>query len=269
MKFILCSLVLIVRFCSVLAQSHTAEKTDNFFFSTAQNDQTHSPFDAIGNSAVVTQKKGMYWGAMVVNAFLMKELTQVVLAGDYLSDQLKAGLWMSHYGMETFSSNEFNLWASKKLSADATFGVAFHGRNYRCGVAKSKHQIAASLGGQLRFTSVCKVGFSIDDLVSTFMQEKINNNPGRIKMGVCYSLSKETDLIIDAYKVRSAPPAFCLAISYRLSDVFKLSGAYESASHQLHLSIGLKHKKTAIIFQVQYHPMLGFSPGTILSNQTF
>ncbi len=215
------------------------------------------------NPALLTEVKKVEAEACVENRFMLKETRRQGLAAVLPLKRFSAGLSYFQTGYEllseSYTSLAFALKLNERFSAGIQTGHYLLRQGDRYG---NRHTLHTTLGVYFKLSRDLAAGISLHNphrpLINATTGER---QPATIRMGLSRRQSERLLLLTEAEKDTERPLLLKAAVEYQAHPQLWLRLGISGAPLSHSFGIGLKRDRLLLDIAVQYHPVLGFSPG--------
>jgi hypothetical protein len=193
--------------------------------------------------------------------FALQEIRSIAAGAVYPTKSGVFGLSINYYGFEEYNEQKIGLAYSRKLAEKLSFGAQVNYLNYRIPEYGNKGFLSFEVGLQIQILKELTIAAH---LVNPIGQEIVENEnlPTVFKIGGAYQPSKKVIISLEVEKDIDFKTRIKGGIEYQLIDAFALRVGFADNPNSFNFGVGYKLKeKLNIDIGVNYHQVLGFSPG--------
>jgi len=252
---------------NVCAQNTSLFNTHNLMNNTAGEINGFNIFHIVSNPANLNLLKKFNIGIYGERKFNLIELNNHLIVSGFSLGKIKMGLMLQQAGTSKFNQHSLGLCLSKKIGDNTS--LAIQGKLVRSEIPKYLKQkyISAEIGFVTNLSKVIRLGVKVDNYMSYNKQTILDNAYFiNISTGVFYQISNQFSMNINCFKTSNEPVFFSGNMSYQAHKKIALKLGFTSNTSALNTDISYSGKKMNLALNMTFHPILGITPATSISN---
>lgn len=221
------------------------------------------------NQAGLAWQEGWQAGLFAGNRFFVKELSMESLSLTWAGKPGAFGLSISHYGFRSY--HEFSAGLSYALKFGKRFSMGVKLGYLQLSIAEgygSKGALTSAIGWMYRPDDAWTLGMQVCNPVpvrlTSYPEERL---PTIFRLGVGYALSGKLLILLEGEKDLEHSLIIRTGAEMRMGKGFFTRIGLHSGPFTVTAGVGLVMGKLSADIAMEYHTVLGFSPGVSLEYQ--
>ena len=224
--------------------------------------------DILGNSAVLEPSRGLHFGLISAMPFGIKEISYVIGIAQWSGNSSSLAL-MQYYTGNSMMKDVVSTFAySKSWDKKVALSVGVTYRNQVLLESFKKSYFLGSISCKLKYTDKIYFGLQLADLGYLNMNND-NALPISIKTGIAFMPSDPLEVTLDLISPVEQNPYVYLTFRYDLTKKMSCRLGIHSENKSAAYEVSIPIKKLTLRVGLTYHPILGISPYTMLSDNLF
>jgi len=225
-------------------------------------------FDFLLNPANLESIKKLEVGISATQKYGLRQMNDVLFSIAKQNPRMNIGLALHKSGSTLYNEVLLGVHCSKKLQKNVELGIQFEWQKRSIKESYVDNQIQFGIGSIFQLSDQLRAGISIKKTMYLSASQK-NNLPANVDViaGLCYQLSKQFFIAIDAIKLSNFHATARLLASYDISKKITCKYGFESGTGTQFWGFGFDWKKIHVFTNVAYHPQLGAYPGLVITSK--
>jgi len=252
---------------NLFAQNISLLNTPISINNTAGEINTFNIFQIVSNPANLESVQKFNIGVFSERKFNLVELSNHIVVSGFSLGKIKLGMIIQQAGSSKFNQQVFSFCLSKKIGANTSLAIQSSLQKNNISKFNKQQFISAQLGLSTLLSKIVKLGFTATNYMSFNKQTTLDNVYFiKIATGLCYDISKQFSMQIDFFKTSNLPTVFSGIMKYQLHKKIALKLGFVSNTNVTNFEFAYSGKKLNWALILSFHPYLGITPGTLISN---
>ena len=265
MKVVTATILLLLAFCSITAQSIRYPIALPYSSLSAYSQQQNDALSFTGNQAALAKVKQAGIGLYAERRFLLAATSNYAVAAAIPTKMGNFGVQLNYAGFKNFNENKIGLAYARSVGKKIDIGIQFNYYGYHIPTYNGASAVNVEAGVIVHFTDKLNGGIHVYNPVAGKLgksgDEKLSS---AYKFGLGYDASENFLVSSEIIKEEDKPVNVIAGFQYHFEKQFFVRAGFMSESSTAFVGAGIGFKNLRLDVAGSYHPQLGFSPAFLL-----